>query len=147
MPTFRKDIFRLIIGVAIIMTHFLCVGIVFWKDAILSPSQQYDTILLLAPITVVYITAIIRAAIADQNNPLHTQSVSLFYGATIGLVTLFSLIGLLYTFYRIDGTPESSKFGILIFETAFGGIFGLVVTDLFGKLEVVEVPVSGAEEP
>jgi hypothetical protein len=59
----------------------------------------------------------------------------------------FSVALLLFVFWfpRIGGpTIEDLRRWMIVVEIAFGGAFGLIAEDLFGKIE--RVPVSTADE-
>ncbi|CAO4147015.1 hypothetical protein LPLAFNJD_LOCUS2342 [Methylorubrum aminovorans] len=132
----EKEIFRISVGLSILLAHGLCFLVIFmWKGEYLSEQQQISIALLMCPITAAYITAVIRSAIERSSETARPQFVNLNYALVVFLFTLMTLGGLVFTVMFLDGAQESDKQKILIFEIAFGAGFGLIVADLFGKVE------------
>jgi hypothetical protein len=140
----RREVFRIGIGVSVIIVHALCFLIIFYfKGQYLTPNQQTDLAFLLMPVSSAYVAAIIRSAVEDQRIRGRGPSVNLNYAIIITLFTAIFLVGLLVTVISINGYSEDVRRQISIFEIAFGTGFGLIATDLFGKVEKPDVGSPG----
>jgi hypothetical protein len=135
----RREIFRIGIGVAVIAVHTICFFMIYYKDAYLSPSQKLDVALLFMPITTAYVVAIVKSAIDEKGTKGLGPSVNLNYAIIVILFTVITLVGLLITVGNMTASMEDRRY-ILLFEIAFGAGFGLIASDLFGKIERIEVP-------
>ncbi len=132
----RREYFRIVIGISVILTHVTCyLVIVFGKGEYFTPEQQTDLGLLFVPVTSAYVVAIVRSAIEEQAVQSNGPSVNLNYLLVISLFTAATLVGLLVTIVRISHDIEIARRQILLFEIAFGTVFGLIASDLFGKVE------------
>jgi hypothetical protein len=130
----RQEIFRICIGVLIILVHALCFGVIFlFKDAYLTRAQQLDTAFILMPVTAAYATAVIRSAIENKERQDYGPSVNLNYAVVVILFTALTLGGVLYNVVELTGSTPEDRRQIMLFEVAFGTGFGLIVADLFGK--------------
>jgi hypothetical protein len=131
---------RYMVGAAVIVVHAACfVAIIYFKDDAFTQPQRIDLGLLLLPITAAYVVAIVRSAIVEQSNPAVGRPVSLNYCIIISLFTAITLVGLFITVVQLRGDPDIARRQILLFEIAFGTAFGLIATDLFGKIEQIPV--------
>jgi hypothetical protein len=140
---------RVVVGLSTIATHVIAfLGIVVIRQEFFPPDLRLDLAMVLLPITAVYVTAVVRSAIRDKNELPDEQIVNLNYVLIVGIITMsFSVALLLFVFWfpRIGGpTIEDLRRWMIVVEIAFGGAFGLIAEDLFGKIE--RVPVSTADE-
>lgn len=139
-----REYFKIGVGVSVISVHALCFLIVlFTKDDWLSPAQRIDIGLLLLPVTASYAAAVVRSAVEDQGKKWKRRPVNLNYALIVSLFTGFTLIGLLLTVVTMGPDLDLARRQILLFEIVFGGGFGLIAADLFGKIE----PVASSIEP
>jgi hypothetical protein len=139
---------RTIVGLSVIVIHALCFWILReWKTDWLSPAERQDISLLLIPITATYFVAIVRSAIEHRSPIKDKKKLSFFYVAVVCVVTFLFLSALLSLVMSVPGpkapTVDDIRRDILLLEIAFGGGFGLIATDLFGKVEAVEVGKAG----
>jgi hypothetical protein len=128
-----REYFRIGVGTLILITHIGCIGIIFFFKSNELGLEKENISLLLLPITAAYVVAVVGSAIENQSTLGVGQRVNLFYSIVVTIVTLAVSVALLYTVVNISSATEEVKRQILIFETAFGGAFGLIVTDLFGQ--------------
>jgi hypothetical protein len=137
----RREHFRIAVGSAVIVVHAICYAIIiFAKSDWFTVAQQIDLGLLFLPITSAYLVAVVRSAIEEQASTKKSTKVNLNYSIIISLLTFFTLIGLIVTVVQLKGDIDLARRQILLFEIAFGTAFGLIASDLFGKVEIVEVP-------
>ncbi|MET2825830.1 hypothetical protein [Mesorhizobium shangrilense] len=136
----KKEYFRMGIGVSVIAVHAICFAIIFFgKDAYLSSAQKIDVALLFMPITAAYVVAIVRNAVDNATAAADSSKVNLNYALIALLITVITLLGLLWTVISLTGNDSSDRQQVVIFEIVFGAAFGLVAADLFGKVERVVV--------
>jgi hypothetical protein len=136
----RREYFRIIIGASVIVVHVICyLIIVFGKSEWFTPEQQIDLGLLFVPVTSAYVVALVRSAIEEQGVQSSGPKVNMNYFIVVSLFTLATLAGLLITIIQISHDIELARRQILLFEIAFGTVFGLIASDLFGKVEKVKV--------
>jgi hypothetical protein len=139
----HQEIFRICIGVLIILVHALCFCVIFlFKDAYLTRLQQLDTAFILMPVTAAYATAVIRSAIENKERQDYGPVVNLNYAIVVILFTALTLGGVLYNVIHLTGATPDDRRQIMLFEIAFGTGFGLIVTDLFGKADRVRTRLS-----
>lgn len=140
----KKETFRIGVGLGVILVHATCFIIIFFgKDAYLSPPQKIDVALLFMPITAAYLVAVVRSAVENSVPTNASTPVNLNYALVVLLVTLITLLGLLWTVATLMGNAEDDRHRIIIFEIVFGAAFGLIASDLFGKVERIPVPRDG----
>ena len=131
-----REIFRIAIGRAVIIVHAVCFVIIYFKDEYLSRDQKLDVALLFMPLTAAYVVAVVRSAIDEKLNNDASPKMNLNYSVVVILVTAISLFGLLTTVLNMTASMDDRRY-ILLFEIAFGASFGLIASDLFGKVERV----------
>jgi hypothetical protein len=137
----KKEYFRIGVGLAVILIHATCFAIIFFgKDDYLSSTQKIDIALLFMPITAAYVVAIVRAAIENSAPTDVSTPVNINYALVVFLITIITLLGLLWTVATLTGDAETDRHRIIVFEIVFGAAFGLVASDLFGKVERIPVP-------
>ena len=142
----RRELFRIIIGAAVILVHAACFLIImYFKNDSFTPQQRVDLGLLLLPITAAYVVAVVRSAIEDQYNQAISRTVNLNYCIIISLFTAITIVGLLMTVIQLGGDLDVARRQILLFEIAFGTAFGLIATDLFGKIEQIPVELASKQ--
>jgi hypothetical protein len=121
--------------------------IYYGKTGWLRPDDRHDLALLLLPVTAGYVAAIIRTAVDEQFTEGDKRVVNLFYSVVVILVTLIFLVILFLLIINIGpGTdvPDLRR-QLVSIEIAFGAGFGIIATDLFGKIErvtVADIPKS-----
>jgi hypothetical protein len=143
----KKESFRIGVGIAIIVAHATCfVTIFYFKDEYLTSSQKIDVALLFMPITAAYVVAVVRSAVENSMTTDASPAVNLNYALIVLLITIVTLLGLIWTVISLTGDAETDRHRIIIFEIVFGAAFGLVAGDLFGKVERIEVPPKEADE-
>jgi hypothetical protein len=144
----RREFFRIWIGASVIAVHALCFFIIFYfKDDYLTFNQRLDLAFLLMPVSAAYVAAIVRSAVDNQGQFGRGSKVNLNYAIIISLFTLIFLVALLSTVISIHEYSPEIRRQITLFEIAFGTGFGLIATDLFGKIEKPDFrPPRGAEE-
>jgi len=141
----HKEHVRMAIGLAVIVVHAMCLGIIyFFKDAYLSQSQKLDVALLFMPITAAYVVAVVRSAVQDQGKFGMGSLVNANYVMIVGTFTVLALGGLLWTAISLTGNSDSDRQQILLFEIAFGAAFGLIASDLFGEIKPIVAEAAGA---
>ncbi|WP_018391345.1 hypothetical protein [Ancylobacter sp. FA202] len=134
----KKETFRIVIGTAVILVHAMCFFvIIFLKGDYLTEEQRMSMTLILMPITSAYIMAIIKNAVDKSTQAADETVVNLNYAVIVTTFTLVALLGLLWLVVSLEGAQEADKQRILIFEIVFGAGFGLIASDLFGKVERV----------
>jgi hypothetical protein len=132
----RREHFRIFIGVSVIATHAACFFIILTRKAdYFTANQRIDLGLLLLPISSAYFVAVVRSAIEEQGRTTLGRKVNLNYTIIVSTVTLLALGGLLFTVMGLQGDIELARRQILLFEIAFGTAFGLIASDLFGRIE------------
>jgi hypothetical protein len=140
----RRETFRIIIGSAVISVHAACFLIImYFKDDAFTQPQRIDLGLLLLPITAAYVVAVLRSAIEEQHTQALGRKVNLNYSIIVSLFTVITLLGLLFTVIQLSGDLDLARRQILLFEIAFGTAFGLIATDLFGKVERIPADAPG----
>jgi hypothetical protein len=136
----RREYFRIFIGASVIVVHVACyLIIVFGKAEWFTPEQQTDLGLMFVPVTSAYVVAIVRSAIEEQSVQSSGPQVNVNYLVVVSLFTVATLMGLLVTIIQISHDIELARRQILLFEIAFGTVFGLIASDLFGKVEKIKV--------
>ena len=95
--------------------------------------------LLFMPITASYVCAIIKSAIDRSDEMASYTFVNLNYACVVATFTICTLGGLLWSVINLEGSQDSDKQIILLYETAFGAGFGLICADLFGKAVKVDL--------
>jgi Kef-type K+ transport system membrane component KefB len=139
----NRDFVRLIVGVAVILTHlFAFFGIVVLKSKYIpAADERLDLAMVLIPVSAGYFVAVVRSAIQNQNVSKTARYVNLNYTVIVLLVTLafcFALLYFVYSYPAIVGpTIVELRRWLVVLEIGFGGGFGLIAEDLFGKVEKV----------
>jgi hypothetical protein len=120
----------------VLLSHFsVFVIIYFFKDAYLTDPQKNQVALSLLPVSAAYLLAVVKSAIERQSN-IGSEMINLNYAVIILSFTFLALFGLVFTVVDLRGTTPKELQLLSVFEIAFGTIFGLIVSDLFGKVEI-----------
>jgi hypothetical protein len=142
----NRESVRLIVGMSVIVTHIVAfLGIVVWqKDYITSPAERLDVAMLLVPVSAGYFVAVVRSAIQRQDVIDERKPVNLNY-IVVSLLVTFAFCGtLIYFVFNypdvVGPTTVELRRWLVALEIGFGGGFGLIAEDLFGKVEKVLVP-------
>jgi hypothetical protein len=146
MRSIRRGHARYFVGITVLLIH-IAVYVILRGKSSLTPPERSDLFLLLMPITAAVVLAVVRSAIEERNSLDLGPPVNLFYASVVFIVTISYAVALLSTVisYPDPTIPEIENLrqSILIHEIAFGAAFGLIATDLFGKIEKLEIPKSG----
>jgi len=141
----RRNHTRLLVTLLVFLSHATAFfGVVVWQRAnIPQPTERIDLAMLLIPIAAVYVVAAIRSAIQNKTSTVPEPIDNVNYIVVVFLMTVFFCAGLvslvfLYPDY-VGPTVSELRRWIVIFEIAFGIGFGLIVEDLFGKVETIVV--------
>lgn len=142
---------RYLVAFPILIAHAASFFWIMWvKAEWTSPAQRQDIALLLLPLTAAYFVAIVRSAIDEKNNSMNGPPVNLFYSLVVITVTVITISALIFTITQIPSamvpTIDDARRTILIFEIAFGTAFGLIASDLFGKIENVQIPIGSLKD-
>jgi hypothetical protein len=145
----KRDTVRMIVGLSVIATHIIAFLAILFQEYI-DTSDRLDVAMLLVPVSAAYVTAIVRSAIATQEvNDEVKRTVNANYVSVIGLITFAfcgALLVLVFGYPKIGGQtlPELRQW-LVIIEVGFGGAFGLIAEDLFGRVE--QVNISSQDKP
>lgn len=144
----RKDVVKIAVSALVIITHIISFfAIVVIRQAYFHPEMRLNLALTLIPVTATYFMAIVRDAVETQRDRSVGIPVSINYVAIALIVTIAFCASLLYFVFWFPevGGPraEDLQRWLLVIEIAFGAAFGLIAQDLYGKIEKVEVPVTG----
>lgn len=142
---------RMIVGLLVILTHIVSyAGVILFKSEHIPPNDRFDVALVLIPVSAAYVVAIVRSAINRQGEIGTTTVVNWNYALVTFLITAAFCLALLVIVFGYPSVGASDiatlKRYMLLVEVAFGGAFGLIAEDLFGKIEKIEVPAPTARE-
>jgi uncharacterized Tic20 family protein len=146
----KREYVRLGVGVLVILCHFAAfAGIILWQQQFIpAANERIDSALLLVPVTAGYLLAVVRSAIQRKDLFDSEGRVNLNYVIVVALVTVAFCISLLYTVFAYPAvfgpTTVELKRWLVVLEIGFGGGFGLIAEDLFGKVERIVVPPPGS---
>lgn len=145
--TIQKQTIRLAVSGLVISTHLLAFfTIMFLESDFASPTERTDAALLLLPITAAYVLAIGRRAISSQGDVDIGPVVNAEYILFVSLITSGFVAAMLLTVFsfpsRLIPTIETVKRFLLIIEIGIGAALGMIVEDLFGKVERITVPMD-----
>ena len=103
--------------------------------------------MLLIPVSAGYFVAVVRSAIQNQAVTATVRLVNLNYVTIVLLVTAaFCAALLLFVFSYpavVGPTIVELRRWLVVLEIGFGGGFGLIAEDLFGKVEKIVVQPNG----
>lgn len=140
-----KRTVRLGVSTCVILTYFFSFfSIMFFISDYATSVERLDTALLLIPITAAYVLAIGRRAISgqldfDASPVVNVEYLIFVVLITVGFLSALTLIILSFPNKTIP-TIDALKRALLIIEIGLGGAFGLIVEDLFGRVEKIVVP-------
>ena len=122
-----------------VVSVFLCY---YWLDDRLSDQEFRITLLILSPVTVVYVVAyfkeVARTMFSNgQDSGDRRHVTARFAVLSIGVVSLFC-VAVIYTLYEFmlgsSLTSEDLKNRLALIETIFGGFLGLLAEPLFNAV-------------
>lgn len=141
----NRNVLRSLVGIGVVGTHLVaCFGVIVWQSGYIPDStERLDVALTLIPVSAGYFIAVVRSAIQNQSPDATTTKVNFNYSAIVLLVSIAFCVALLcfvFSYPRVVGpTIVELKRWLVIVEIGFGGGFGLIAEDLFGKVEKVIV--------
>ena len=149
----NRDIVRMIVGLGVILAHVIAFfGIVVWqKSYIPASAERLDVAMVLVPVSAGYVVAVVRSAIQNQAVTKSVTLVNLNYTVIVLLVTSSFCGALLYFVFSfpavVGPTIVELRRWLVVLEIGFGGGFGLIAEDLFGKVERILVPQGDPATP
>lgn len=154
----KRDVVKMIVGVGVILAHLAAFfGIVVWQSKYIpSGAERLDIAMVLVPVSAGYFLAVVRSAIQNQGvTKTESSLVNWNYIAIVLVVTFAFCAALVYFVYSypavVGPTIVELRRWLVILEIGFGGGFGLIAEDLFGKVEKIivrqDMPVVPAPSP
>lgn len=147
-----RDVVKLIVGLSVILTHLIALfGIIVWKSTYIpDAAERLDVAMLLVPVSAGYFVAVIRSAIQNQTVRNEGKLVNWNYTVIVLLVTIAFCGALLYFVFSfpavVGPTIVELRRWLVVLEIGFGGGFGLIAEDLFGKVEKVVIREASAKD-
>jgi hypothetical protein len=147
----NRDYVRLMVGVIVIGTHLIAFfGIIVWQSQYIPLStDRLDVAMLLIPVSAGYFVAVVRSAIQFQDVKSTGRYVNINYVVIVLIVTIAfcgTLLYFVFVFPKVVGpTIVELRRWLVALEIGFGGGFGLIAEDLFGKIERVIVPEAAPQ--
>jgi hypothetical protein len=133
-----ERIFRYLAGLLMLAVHFGNIGMLtitprFGADHV---PEHVAAVLILAPLTLVYLVPFIRMVVVDTGNHPDTPWIPFLATLTMMIVIVLFCIGLtwvVYTFSYNHGfdTNDEFKMWLGVVETGFGGLVGTIFERLF----------------
>lgn len=125
--------FSMIIGISIVVSHiFLTFYFIIFFEAVDGVVLQEMSL----PLTAAYVTSIVLWFFKNRGIVRSRKMIGwpLIVLISIIVVSLLSSLFLIPIYFQIDRhmSIESVNMVFLMIETAFGGVFGIVMSELFG---------------
>jgi hypothetical protein len=131
---------KTIVGFTLVGIHVIAIVLLYWwVSAMLSPQEFRITVMILVPVSAVYVGAFLRDSVrhmfADVATPTEDRPITLSFAILASCLTaLFGLLVIynLYDFaHGANITADDLKDRLLIIETMAGGFLGIIVETLF----------------
>jgi hypothetical protein len=144
-------IFQYVCGLTVLLTHILAVALIATATRFTDDRDQVGSILIIAPITLVYASAFIRYVVQNAA-PAKGPAAEMFdpmAAATMYIVVAIFCASLLYIVIKFAflASYQVNEFKMWLgaAETAFGALIGIVFERLFGVQPVGGGPAAGGQ--
>jgi hypothetical protein len=145
--------FQYLSGVTVLLTHIFAVAMIAMATRFADIRDQIGSILIVAPITLVYASAFLRYVVANASPTAKTDSSERFYWAAAGtmylVVAVFcaSLIYVVVKFTFLSSYQVNEfKMWLGAAETGFGALIAIVFDRLFGVQPTATIASRDASE-
>jgi hypothetical protein len=151
----NKTFLKNIVGFFLVALHLLAWYLCYkWIRPHLSYEEFRITVLIIAPVITIYVLAFVKDVIRHQNNPQPAGRATKTFATLAIIYALAFGIALLYQIYDFSESANMSanqlKDALALTEMIGGGMFGLLIDELFGKQEPANpagATVTGSPTP
>jgi hypothetical protein len=120
----------------VLLTHVFAIVLIATASRFTDVRDQIGSILIIAPITLVYASAFLKYVVANTAPPISSEGVDLMAAGTMYLVVLVFCLSLLFVTikFALFSSYQVNEFKMWLgaCETAFGALIGIVFDRLFG---------------
>jgi hypothetical protein len=143
--------FRYVCGLTVLLTHILVVALIATATRFSDIRDQIGSILIVAPITLVYASAFIRYVVQNAlpaKSAVRAESFDPMAAVTMYIVVAIFCASLLYVVVKFAffSSYQVNEFKMWLgaSETAFGALIGIVFERLFGVQPVAASTAGGS---